>query len=59
MDIKIQELKPDMALEYIDFFENRAFRDGNINKGCYCVWHHWTGEHEYNRSQLNRREDFL
>lgn len=52
MDIKIQELKPDMALKYIDFFDNRAFSDGNINKGCYCVWHHWTEKHEYERSQL-------
>ena len=51
MDIKIQELNPNMALKYIDFFEHRAFCDGNINKGCYCVWHHWTEKHEYERSQ--------
>ena len=52
MDIKIQELNSNMALEYIDFFDNRAFSDGNINKGCYCVWHHWTEKHEYERNQL-------
>lgn len=52
MDIKIQELSSNMAQEYIDFFENRAFSDGNINKGCYCVWHHWTEKHEYERNQL-------
>lgn len=28
MDIKIQELHPDMALKYVDFFDNRAFMDG-------------------------------
>lgn len=52
MDIKIQELTPNMALKYIDFFDNRAFCDDNINKGCYCVWHHWTEKHEYERSLL-------
>lgn len=52
MDIKIQELNPDMALQYVDFFDNRAFDDGNINKGCYCVWHHWTEKHECERSRL-------
>lgn len=52
MDIKIQELNTDMALQYVDFFDNRAFSDGNINKGCYCVWHHWTEQHEHERNQL-------
>lgn len=52
MDIKIQELNTDMAYKYVDFFDNRAFSDGNINKGCYCVWHHWTEKNEYERSQL-------
>lgn len=52
MTIKIQGLNSNMASKYIDFFENRAFSDGNINKGCYCVWHHWTEKHEYERSQL-------
>lgn len=56
MDIEIQELHPDMALNYVDFFDNRAFHDGNINKGCYCVWHHWTEKHEYERSQLSIEE---
>lgn len=56
IDIGIQELKPDMAHKYIDFFEQRAFSDGNVNKGCYCVWHHWTGKREYERSQLSVEE---
>lgn len=52
MGIKIQELNPKMAFQYIDFFDKRAFSDGNVNKGCYCVWHHWTEKEEYKRSQL-------
>lgn len=56
MDIKIQALDSGMALQYVDFFENRAFSDGDINKGCYCVWHHWTEKHEYERSQLPAEE---
>ncbi|MCH5261874.1 MAG: GNAT family N-acetyltransferase [Lachnospiraceae bacterium] len=56
MDIKIQALDSGMALQYVDFFENRAFSDGNINKGCYCVWHHWTEKHEYERSLLPAEE---
>lgn len=56
MDITIKELTPNMVLPYIDFFDNRAFSDGNINKGCYCVWHHWTEKHEYERSQLPSEE---
>ena len=38
--------------DYIDFFETRAFTDGNINKGCYCVWNHWTEQREQARSLL-------
>lgn len=56
MDIKIQALDSGMALQYVDFFDNRAFSDGNINKGCYCVWHHWTEKHEYERSLLPAEE---
>lgn len=52
MAINIKELNTEMAFQYVDFFENRAFEDGNINKGCYCVWHHWTEKHEYERSKL-------
>lgn len=56
MDIKICKLTRDMADEYIDYFDDRAFSDGNINKGCYCVWHHWTERHEYERSLLPESE---
>ena len=56
MDITIEALDSGMALQYIDFFDNRAFSDGNINKGCYCVWHHWTEKHEYERNLLPAEE---
>lgn len=39
-----------------DYFENRAFSDGNIQKGCYCVWHHWTEKHEHERSLMPEHE---
>lgn len=45
-----------MANEYINFFENRGLIDGDINKGCYCVWHHWTDKHEHERSELPKEE---
>ena len=41
-----------MADDYIDYFDNRAFSDGNIQKGCYCVWHHWTDKHEFERNLM-------
>lgn len=59
LNIKIQELKPDMAYRYVDFFDNRAFNDGNMNKGCYCVYHHWTEKHEYERNRLLENERAL
>lgn len=56
MDIKVCKLTKDMAADYIDYFDNRAFSDGNIQKGCYCVWHHWTEKHEQERSQMPENE---
>lgn len=56
MDIRVSSLDRNMAEEYIDFFDNRAFSDGNAEKGCYCVWHHWTERHEYERSLLPEAE---
>ena len=45
-----------MSDDYIDYFEHRAFSDGNIQKGCYCVWHHWTDKHEQERSLMPENE---
>ena len=56
MDITVKKLTPELAEDYIDYFDNRAFSDGNKEKGCYCVWHHWTEKHEYERSLLPESE---
>lgn len=56
MDVIVKRLTPDMAEDYIDYFDNRAFSDGNEQKGCYCVWHHWTEKCEYERSLLPESE---
>lgn len=52
MKFEIKKLSPVMTNEYIDFFENRGLIKGDINQGCYCVWHHWTNQLELNRSKL-------
>ena len=59
MDIIVKRLTADMADDYIDYFDNRAFSDGNEQKGCYCVWHHWTEKCEYERSLLPESERAL
>ena len=40
MNLSIKPLNPDLADDYFDFFENRAFSD---RKGafCYCTWFHF------------------
>lgn len=52
MQIQVRRLSRDMAEDYIRYFDERAFSDGNPEKGCYCVWHHWTDQHEQERSLL-------
>ena len=56
MDIIIKKLTPELAEEYINYFDYRAFSDGSKEKGCYCVWHHWTDKCEYERSLLPESE---
>lgn len=56
MSITVRRLDRDMAEAYIDFFDKRAFSDGSPEKGCYCVWHHWTEKHEQERSLLPEQE---
>lgn len=56
MEFNIRKLDKNFADEYIDFFDNRAFSDGSAEKGCYCVWHHWTDKHEYERSLMPDNE---
>ena len=36
-DITIKALGPELKSDYLDFFDNRAFTDGNPNGPCYCT----------------------
>ena len=36
MEIETKALTPDLAEEYIDFFDHRAFSDGSPYYPCYC-----------------------
>ena len=56
MNIKVFKLSKDMAEDYISYFDTRAFLDGDIEKGCYCVWHHWTDKHEHERNLMAESE---
>lgn len=35
--IIIKPLAPEYKFDYLDFFDNRAFTDGNLNGPCYCT----------------------
>ena len=37
MNIKIKKLTAELKDDYLDFFDNRAFSDGNPNGPCYCT----------------------
>ncbi len=37
MEFNIKELSLDLTHDYLDFFDNRAFSDGNPNGPCYCT----------------------
>ncbi|MDE7300094.1 MAG: GNAT family N-acetyltransferase [Lachnospiraceae bacterium] len=56
MDIEVKRLDRNMSEAYLSFFDDRAFSDGSAEKGCYCVWHHWTEEHERERSLMPESE---
>lgn len=56
MNIEVKRLNGNMAEEYLDFFDHRAFSDGSAEQGCYCVWHHWTDQHEKERSLMPEKE---
>ena len=56
MSITVCRLERNMTEKYIDFFDKRAFSDGSAERGCYCVWHHWTEKHEHERSLMPENE---
>jgi len=43
MDIEIRKLTPELAADYFDFFENRAFTDNSPYR-CYCQPYQMTKE---------------
>ena len=46
MEYEIKKLSPELANDYIEFFENSAFCDGSEYAGCYCTWYHWNDDYE-------------
>ena len=36
-EIVIKKLSQELNKDYLDFFDNRAFSDGNPNGPCYCT----------------------
>lgn len=40
MDLRFKKLTPDMAEDFISYFDNEAFSDHDDWKGCYCLESH-------------------
>lgn len=43
-------------IDYIEFFDNKAFADGSEFTGCYCTWYHWNEELEAECSRCSQYE---
>ncbi len=48
---EIKKLSPELANDYIEFFENSAFCDGSEFAGCYCTWYNWNDDYENQRNK--------
>ncbi len=46
MDIEIKALTPELAPDYFDFFDNRAFHGHEEWSCCYCTWFHMDKSYE-------------
>ena len=44
--LEIKRLSPELAHDYIYFFDNYAFCDGSEYSGCYCTWYYWNDDYE-------------
>jgi hypothetical protein len=51
MNIEIKRLTPELAVDYIEFFDHVAFTDNEEWAGCYCVWYHWNDQLEEQRKE--------
>lgn len=46
MLLDIKKLSPELAHDFITFFENSAFCDSSEYAGCFCTWYHWNDDYE-------------
>lgn len=46
MNLEIKPLTPELADDYFDFFDNRAFSDNSPEGPCYCTRFQMTKEEE-------------
>jgi len=46
MNLEIKPLTPALAVDFFEFFENRAFSDNAEWSCCYCTYFHMNGESE-------------
>lgn len=56
MVYEIKKLTPELADDYIYFFETSAFCDGSEFTGCYCTWYNWSNDDELQYSQSSEEE---
>lgn len=59
MDMMIRRLTPELAEDYMDFFDNTAFTDHADWRGCYCIHFHWNAQldAEHERCVKQEKED--
>lgn len=53
MTYEIKKLTPELANDYIEFFEKYAFSDGSEFAGCYCTWYNWNDDYEKERNRCS------
>ncbi|MDF2536969.1 MAG: acetyltransferase family [Bacillales bacterium] len=53
MAYEIKKLTPELANDYIKFFEKYAFSDGSEFAGCYCTWYNWNVDYEKKRNRCS------
>lgn len=46
VNLEIKKLNPALAVDYFDFFDNRAFTGHEEWSCCYCTWFHMDKEYE-------------
>lgn len=54
MHIQFQKLTPQMADEFLHYFENDAFPENDPRSSCYCLESHLSNESEYTSAEVRR-----